>query len=105
MDFYIKQSIDPVYSVHRACRVRRPKWPKRLEMSAKQNFEENQFYCCVYEGSKRWQHFMLFCVVAAVLKGLALEIEDRGLVYRSHIADSSATLSTAVERQRPARLN
>ena len=49
------------------CAVRRPKWPKRLEMSAKQNFEENQFYCCVYEGSKRWQHFMLFCVVAAVL--------------------------------------
>ncbi|CDJ38426.1 translocation protein sec62, putative, partial [Eimeria tenella] len=48
-------------------RFKRPKWPKRLEICQRQNFEENYFYCCLYEGSKRWQHFMLFCVVAFVL--------------------------------------
>ncbi|CDJ60463.1 translocation protein sec62, putative [Eimeria maxima] len=43
--------LDGALEVGENGRYRRPKWPKRLEMSAKQNFEENQFYCCVYEGN------------------------------------------------------
>lgn len=46
---------------------KRPKWPKRLALSPKQTFHVQGFYCCNYEGSKRWQHFVLFCVIAAVL--------------------------------------
>lgn len=59
--------LDGVMEVGENGRYKRPKWPKRLAITQKQNFDANSFYCCVYEGSKRWQHFMLFCVVAAVL--------------------------------------
>lgn len=59
--------LDGAMEVSENGRCKRPKWPKRLAISQKQNFDVNSFYCCVYEGSKRWQHFMLFCVIAAVL--------------------------------------
>ncbi|KAL8435537.1 hypothetical protein ACSSS7_002464 [Eimeria intestinalis] len=59
--------LDGVVEVGENGRCKRPKWPKRLAISQKQSFDANSFYCCVYEGSNRWQHFMLFCVIAAVL--------------------------------------
>ncbi|KAL8271651.1 hypothetical protein Esti_004456 [Eimeria stiedai] len=59
--------LDGVVEVGENGRCKRPKWPKRLAISQKQSFDVNSFYCCVYEGNNVWQHFMLFCVIAAVL--------------------------------------
>ncbi|KEP64524.1 UNVERIFIED_CONTAM: translocation protein sec62, putative [Hammondia hammondi] len=59
--------IDGVIEQDEEGRFKRPKWPKRLAMTPKQNFDPQAFYVVVYEGSKSWQHFILFCIIAAVL--------------------------------------
>ncbi|PHJ25024.1 translocation protein sec62 [Cystoisospora suis] len=59
--------IDGVIEQDDEGRYKRPKWPKRLGMTPKQTFDSQAFYVVVYEGSKSWQHFILFCIIAAVL--------------------------------------
>jgi len=43
------------------------KWPDRLQRTPNQQFESEGFYVIQYEGSKSWQHFLLFCVIVSVL--------------------------------------
>eukprot|EP00920_Eleutheroschizon_duboscqi_P010967 GHVT01025730.1.p1 GENE.GHVT01025730.1~~GHVT01025730.1.p1 ORF type:complete len:307 (+),score=68.53 GHVT01025730.1:1124-2044(+) len=46
---------------------RRPKWPKRLGLTQSQTFDSVGFYVVAYEGSKTWQHLMLFGIILTVL--------------------------------------
>jgi len=43
------------------------KWPDRLQRTPNQQFDSEGFYVIQYEGSKSWQHFLLFCVIVSVL--------------------------------------
>jgi len=43
------------------------KWPDRLQRTPNQQFDSEGFYVVQYEGSKSWQHFLLFCVIVGVL--------------------------------------
>lgn len=43
------------------------KWPDRLQRSQNQQFDDENYYVIVYEGSKGWQHFMLAMVIITVL--------------------------------------
>ncbi|SOV19260.1 secretory complex protein 62 [Plasmodium sp. gorilla clade G2] len=46
---------------------KRPKWPKRLIMTSKQNFDKTSFYILVHERNKKLQYFMLISLISIVL--------------------------------------
>lgn len=46
---------------------KRPKWPKRLAMTSKQNFDKTSFYILVYERNKKLQYAMLIGLIIIVL--------------------------------------
>ncbi|VWU52471.1 secretory complex protein 62, putative, partial [Hepatocystis sp. ex Piliocolobus tephrosceles] len=46
---------------------KRPKWPKRLIMTSKQNFDKNGFYILVHERNTRLQYVMLITLITIVL--------------------------------------
>ncbi|SBS86887.1 secretory complex protein 62, putative [Plasmodium ovale] len=46
---------------------RRPKWPRRLIMTSKQNFDKTSFYILVYERNKKLQYLMLISLICIVL--------------------------------------
>lgn len=46
---------------------KRPKWPKRLAMTSKQNFDRTSFYILVYERNKKLQYAMLIGLIVIVL--------------------------------------
>lgn len=46
---------------------KRPKWPKRLIMTTKQNFDRTSFYILVYERNKKLQYVMLLGLILIVL--------------------------------------
>lgn len=46
---------------------KRPKWPKRLVMTTKQNFDSTSFYILVYERNKKLQYAMLIGLIVVVL--------------------------------------
>ncbi|KMZ87189.1 translocation protein sec62 [Plasmodium vivax Brazil I] len=46
---------------------RRPKWPRRLIMSSKQNFDRTSFYILVHERNKKLQYLMLITLISIVL--------------------------------------
>eukprot|EP00921_Rhytidocystis_pertsovi_P012387 GHVQ01020123.1.p1 GENE.GHVQ01020123.1~~GHVQ01020123.1.p1 ORF type:complete len:394 (+),score=62.75 GHVQ01020123.1:108-1289(+) len=44
-----------------------PKWPKRLQTTGTQLFDESGFFIIVYEGSKTWSYLMLGAIITVVL--------------------------------------
>ncbi|CRG94578.1 secretory complex protein 62, putative [Plasmodium gallinaceum] len=46
---------------------KRPKWPKRLIMTSKQNFDKTSFYILVHERNKKLQYVMLIGLITIVL--------------------------------------
>lgn len=48
---------------------KRPKWPKRLQMTTKQQFDIVGFYVIVYEGTQHLNHLLLGLIMLVVLAG------------------------------------
>lgn len=46
---------------------KRPKWPKRLQMTTKQQFDIVGFYVIVYEGTQHLNHLLLGLIMLVVL--------------------------------------
>ncbi|CAD2111063.1 translocation protein sec62, putative [Plasmodium vinckei petteri] len=68
--FIYKAQYKPFKGVHEMDEngvYKRPKWPKRLIMTSKQNFDRAGFYILVYERNRKLQYFMLITLISIVL--------------------------------------
>jgi len=65
--FCFKAAYKPVNASKDGAETKTKKWPDRLQRTSNQQFDSEAFYVIVYEGDKKWQHFMLALVIAGVL--------------------------------------